>query len=108
MGTSPLPAPEGGKALVDPVGVRDSAHVGRLTPSGPRLGSSRVCGLGHSGAPPCAVLLLLLFVVLLVFGGSVPGALFVVLLVFGGSVLGVFGEAAPLALFRGGALGPQG
>ena len=34
-----MPAPEGGKVFVAPVGVRDSAHVGRLTPSGSRLGS---------------------------------------------------------------------
>ena len=93
-----MPVPEGGKVLVAPVGVRDSAHVGRLTPPGPRLGSSRVCGLGHSGAPPCAVFLLVLLVLFLV--------LFVLFFVLGLLVLGVFREAASLSS-GGGPLGPR-
>ena len=78
---------------MDPAGARDSAHVGRLTPSGPRLGSSRVCGLrAVRGTSLCSLF-------------SLP---FVLWFAYGQSVLGVSREAALLALFWGGALGSQG
>ena len=72
---------------MDPVGVRDSAHVGRLTPSGPRLGSSRVCGpRAVRGTSLCSLF-------------SLP---FVLWFAYGLLVLGVSREAALLASVLGG------
>ena len=88
-----MPAPEGGKAFVDPVGVRDSAHVGQLTPLRSRLGSiPSLRARATRGTSLCYIFLL-----------------FVVSVVFHLLVLSALGEAALVWLaFRGeGPLGPR-
>ena len=96
-----MPAPEGGKALVAPVGVRDSAHVGRLTPSRSRLGSiPSLRARASRGTSLCYMFSFLL----------VQTCVLVLSTVLGISLFLKFVKAAPVGGRepRGGPLGPRG